>query len=235
MILGYARVSTDDQVGGTSLTDQENKVRGFAQMQGAGKYDFSVYVDEGVSGSVPLIERPRGREMLTAAGKGDIIVAAKLDRLFRSCKDALNAIDDLRDRGIKVVLLDISHEPVTDNGVGSLVFKVLAAIAEFERERIAERAISGQRCKRERGGHLGGDAPYGFRVVGKERDSRLIVEPKEQKLLEAVREISQAETSPTRIKRELEARGFRTRNGREFQLIQVQRLVRRAERDNPAQ
>lgn len=226
MILCYARVSTDQQAadGTTSLAEQERRMRGLAQMRGADKYDVQVFVDAGISGALPLAERPAGKEMLEAAKPGDIICASKLDRLFRSASDALNTVELLKERKISVILLDIASEPVNENGVAKLFFSILAAVAEFERERIAERITDGRRCKADRGGHVGGIAPYGFRIEGDGRQSRLVEVPEEQKILTFVK--ARSGWSPAGIERALTQAGFRSRSGRPFQINQVQRILR---------
>src|SRR5215471_5783759 len=99
MIFSYTRVSTAEQAaeGSTSLAEQERRNRAIAQLRGAsGSFDISVHSDAGVSGSVPLAERPAGGRMLDSAQAGDVIIAAKLDRLFRSALDALTTIKDLQ-------------------------------------------------------------------------------------------------------------------------------------------
>jgi DNA invertase Pin-like site-specific DNA recombinase len=57
-----------------------------------------VYVERGVSGATPFVERLKGRQLDARLRKGDILVAAKLDRMFRSALDALNVIEDLMSR-----------------------------------------------------------------------------------------------------------------------------------------
>jgi hypothetical protein len=92
--------------------------------------------------------------MLARLSPGDVIIAAKLDRLFRSARDALATVDRLKERGVSIVLADMGAEPVTENGVSKLFFSILASVAEFERWRIAERMQEGRVGKRTRGGHV---------------------------------------------------------------------------------
>ena len=174
---------------------------------------------------MPLSQRPAGSRLLADACPGDTICAAKLDRLFRSASDALVTVDALKKRGIKVILLDIAAEPVTENGVAKLFFTILSAVAEFERGRIAERTADGRRAKREKGGHIGGAAPYGFRVEGTERESRLVPIPEEQAMLEAIGKPEGK--SAWKVANKLNRRGFRTRSGKPFQTVQVQRILER--------
>jgi len=59
----------------------------------------------------PLYQRPEGQKMLAHVQKGDVIVASKLDRIFRSASDALSTIERWRRKGIDLVICDIGIEP----------------------------------------------------------------------------------------------------------------------------
>lgn len=229
MILGYAQVSTEEQAadGTTSLAEQLRKCKAIAMMRGAGQFEFTNYEDAGVSGSIPLAHRPGGAKLMADANPGDVVVASKLDRLFRSASDALNTIELLQVRRVEVILVDIGTEPVTVNGTGKLFLTMLAAFAEFERTRIGERMNDGRRGKRERNGHIGGAAPYGYRVVGSGRGARLEPEPDEQKLLRFVKQLRK-ELPPWRATHRLNELGYRDRAGHPFRVTQVQRLSKHA-------
>lgn len=162
-IYGYARVSTDKQADeGESLTVQERQLRGWCLMHGEEMAE--VFIDRGVSGSMPLDHRPAGGDLLKVLKGGDTVVAAKLDRLFRSSLDALQTIDVLRKRKVKVWLLDLGE--VTGNGVAKVFMTIAAAFAELEREQIVERVTGVKRDQRDRGRYLGGRPPFGFKVAG---------------------------------------------------------------------
>src|SRR5262249_3510420 len=136
----YLRVSTERQADeGFSLSEQETRLRGYAQSVGLPV--AGVFIEAGVSGSKRLQTRPKGAELLSAARRGDHIIASKLDRLFRSATDALNVAEALRVQGVRLHLLDLGGE-VTGTGAAKLVFSVLAAVAEMERTRIGERVRS---------------------------------------------------------------------------------------------
>lgn len=231
MILGYCRISTEDQRKNTSPEEQERVLRGFAMMKGAKTFDVAIFHDC-ISGSTPLDERPGGRELMAAAKQGDIIVAVKLDRLFRSASDALVMAEKFKQDGVDLVLTDMGNEPVTQNGSSKLFFTLLAAVAEFERDRIAERIQTGKRAKVANGGHAGGKAPYGYRQVGKGRKAKLDVNEQEQGVIRIVRELSANKIPVGQICREINDRiGLRNRAGHEFQIVHVQRMLRRENHD----
>lgn len=178
MLYGYARVSTSEQATGTSLDEQHRRILGAALMNGA---ELSgLFTDAGVSGSMPLRHRHEGRRMLDTVRTGDVIIAAKLDRLFRSASDALATVDRFRAEGVALVIADMGADPVTDAGTSRLFFGMLALVAEFELSRIRERQADGIRAKRSKGGYTGGRCPFGYRIEGQGQEARLIPVPEEQ-------------------------------------------------------
>ena len=141
MILGYARISTAEQ----SLDGQTDAL----EAVGAER----VFADV-VSGSVRA--RPQLDEMLRHLRVGDVVVVTKYDRLARSLKDLLDIVAaiEAQDAGFRSLAEDID----TITPAGRLVFHVFASIAQFERERIAERTREGLEAARKRG-RVGGRPP----------------------------------------------------------------------------
>ena len=228
MLHGYVRVSSSEQAaeGTTSLEEQRRVIQGYAIAKGFHAYDTAIYEDAGVSGSLHLKWRRAGCELLEAVEPGDYVVAAKLDRLFRNALDALNIHNDFKERGIHLVLFDLGVTPITDDsGVSKLIFQIMAAFADHERERIRERMADGKRAKLARGGHVGGEAPYGFRIVGAKRESRLEVNEEEQAVIKRVRELKGK--SPYFIAKQLTIEGATNRSGKPFKDIQVMRILRK--------
>jgi DNA invertase Pin-like site-specific DNA recombinase len=175
----YLRVSTAEQAGrGNSLDVQRERLTGYSLMQGWKDRRTDMFVDAGVSGSVPLGERPEGRRLLAAVKPGDVIAVTKLDRMFRSAKDALAVLEDLKGRRVALHMLDLGGD-VLGNGIGKMVFTILAAVAENERERIAERIREAKQHLVEQGIYAGGKRPFGFDVV----DGRLEPNANEQRML----------------------------------------------------
>jgi putative DNA-invertase from lambdoid prophage Rac len=226
MFFGYVRVSTEEQAASdrTSLKEQERVIRGVAMTRGLDKFDVVVYADPGVSGSIALKERPGGAKLFAQVQKGDVVCASKLDRMFRSCSDALNTAEEWKKQGIELILFDMGCDPVTSNGAAKFFFTILAAAADFERGRINDRTADGRRGKKERGGHLGGQPPYGFKVVGEGREAKL--EPNEQEREIIRTAVALRRKFPLgRTTRELRALGMRDRAGSEFRVVQVKRLL----------
>ena len=161
---GYARVSTNRQAkDGDSLEVQERVIGGYAQMLGL-PVD-RVFVERGVSGSRPLADRPEGAALLAVLKPGDTVITPKLDRMFRSALDALAVLGKLKDRGVSLHMIDLGGD-VTGNGISKLVFTILSAVAEAERDRTRERITEVKRDQRQRGRFLGGSVPFGWRRAG---------------------------------------------------------------------
>jgi putative DNA-invertase from lambdoid prophage Rac len=160
-IYGYCRVSTMKQAAeGESLDVQRRQIEGYALMHGLAVDE--VVVEEGVSGSVPVEERPVGGPLFAKLQRGDIVIAAKLDRLFRSALDALKVVESLKTRGVKLHLLDLGGD-IAGNGLSKLFLTIAAAFAEAERDRIRERIGQVKADQKARGRYLGGKIPFGFR------------------------------------------------------------------------
>jgi putative DNA-invertase from lambdoid prophage Rac len=183
-VYGYARVSTERQADeGVSLDEQIRRIEGRALEQGW--QILEVFIERGVSGSVPLGDRPEGARLLSALQPGDTVIAAKLDRMFRSALDALNVIRDFQRQRISLWMLDLGGD-VSGDGIAKLVLTILVAFAEFERERIGERIRDAKRHQRRSGQYLGGDRPFGWRVG---EDGILIEDEAEQRALADMKEM----------------------------------------------
>lgn len=141
MIIGYARVSTQDQSPELQVSALTNA--GAEQV-----------FQEKFTGS--LRERPELSQCLRVLRKGDVLIVWKLDRLARSLKDLVAIIQELQDRGIGFKSLTESID--TTSPGGRLVFHIFGALAEFERELISERTIAGLEAARARG-RKGGRKP----------------------------------------------------------------------------
>jgi DNA invertase Pin-like site-specific DNA recombinase len=199
IIYGYSRVSTERQADeGVSLDEQIRRIEGRALEQGW--QIAEVFVERGVSGSVPLGDRPEGARLLAVLQPGDIVIAAKLDRMFRSALDALGVIRDFQRQRISLWLLDLGGD-VSGDGIARLVLTILAAIAEFERERIGERIRDAKRHQRRSGQYLGGDRPFGWRIG---EDGMLVEDDAEQRALADMREMRDAGTSFRSIAAQIE-------------------------------
>jgi putative DNA-invertase from lambdoid prophage Rac len=159
-VYGYCRVSTDRQAdSGISLDEQERKIP--ARCHENGWHLEHVYVDADVAGSTPLSKCPQGARLLAVVRPGEIVIAAKMDRCFRSAFDPLETIKNFKRQRISLWLLDLGGG-CSGNGISELIVTVLAAVAQFERGLISER-IKGAKHNLRRGNkHQGGKRPFGW-------------------------------------------------------------------------
>lgn len=164
-VYGYIRVSTLNQAReGDSLEAQKKQVVAYAASKGYDLPDYQLFVEAGVSGSIEFHHRPEGQRLLGSLRQGDMLVFPKLDRAFRNTRDALNVLHDLKDQGVSVHFIDLGGD-VTGNGVGAIVFTILAAFATFERERIANRIREVKQLQKEQGKFTGGRRAFGYDIV----------------------------------------------------------------------
>ena len=134
MLIGYARVSTDDQ----NLCLQKDALL---------ETRCDRIFEDRLSGA--KAERPGLSEALEYTRAGDTLVVWRLDRLSRSLKDLIEMVTRLESSGIGLKSL---HEAIdTSSSTGKLVFHLFGALAEFERNLIRERTRAGLRAARARG------------------------------------------------------------------------------------
>jgi putative DNA-invertase from lambdoid prophage Rac len=144
------------------------------------------FIDAGISGSVPLADRPEGKRLIEAVSPGDIIVTPKLDRMFRNASDALVTLEELKRQRVGLHMLDLGGD-VCGNGISKLVFTILSAVAENERDRIRERIRDVKRHLAAQGIYGGGKRPFGYDIVG--NDKRLVERPDEQAIIAKMRKL----------------------------------------------
>lgn len=162
-VYGYARASTKEQV--ETLLVQEKELARYFEYRykddPAGYAWGGQYTDRGVSGSVPLGNRPEGKKLVTGLQQGDVIVVTKLDRMFRSFRDLAEKLEFFREKGVRLIMLDLNVD--TGTPVGQMLAAILGAVAQFERDRIRERTLEALRSVKSRGAPVNQEAPYGYR------------------------------------------------------------------------
>ena len=165
-IAAYLRVSTDEQAKeGYGIDTQIRHIKNLVDANSANGWtldDKNIYKDEGYSGT--LKERPALNRMLdnAKAKQFDVLVVWKIDRLFRNMRMLLETIDKLGeyDVGFKSVT-----EPFDTTAVGKFIFQIFGALAEFERNLIITRTSEGKISSAKDGNFVGGNIPYGYRVI----------------------------------------------------------------------
>jgi DNA invertase Pin-like site-specific DNA recombinase len=146
MLIGYARVSTDEQ----TLALQQDALK-----QAGCERQFT----DIASGA--QTDRPGLAEALDFVRPGDTLVVWRLDRLGRSLRHLIDTISDLEQRGIGFKSLQENID--TTSSGGKLVFHIFGALAEFERDLVRERTRAGLAAARARGRRGGRPKTAAFR------------------------------------------------------------------------
>jgi site-specific DNA recombinase len=192
----YLRVSSEEQRERETIEIQDEFLE-----QYRGLYDLEVadiYEDDGVSGTIPLHERPEGRRLLEDArdGKFGVVLVYRLDRMGRSLLVIVDAHDRLQETG---VALRSATEPIdTSNPSGRLIFQMLASFAEFERASIRERTQAGQHRALRDGRHMGA-IPYGYEIAAD--GSFVVVEEEARTVREIIANVAAGATLYSEAKR----------------------------------
>jgi DNA invertase Pin-like site-specific DNA recombinase len=137
--IGYARVSTEDQ----HLDLQINALKHVGCS--------AIFEDRGVSATAK--RRPGFEQALSTLQAGDVFVVWKMDRAFRSLKNALNILEEFENRGVEFRCL--TEDIDTTTAMGKCMYQIRHAFSELERNLIRERTKAGMEAARQRGAHLG--------------------------------------------------------------------------------
>lgn len=132
MIFGYARVSTRSQLENNSFKQQEQEI--------LKRYDNAKIFKEQFTRSIT--NRPILNKVIESLKEDDVLVVTKLDRLAGSTREGLELIEKLRDKKIKIHILNMGL--IEDTPMGNLIVTNLLAFAEFERSLIIERTQQGK-------------------------------------------------------------------------------------------
>lgn len=142
MLIGYARVSTQDQ----SLTVQEEAIKKYAADLGIEEKDVVIYKEKESGGKSKRKELDLA---LRHARAGDKFVVYKLDRLARSTKQLYELTDSLTEKGVEFV--SIRDNLDTTTSTGRAMFGMLSVFAEFEKDIISERTKAGLESAKRQG------------------------------------------------------------------------------------
>ncbi|MCQ6264508.1 recombinase family protein [Fictibacillus sp. WQ 8-8] len=138
MIFGYCRVSTKEQNLDT-------------QIQQLQSYKCDVIVEEKHTGAT--LKRPELDKLLNKMLDGDKLIVTRVDRLGRNTRELLTLVEKLQIRGITLFIIELGIEATHRNG--KLFLTILSALAENERELLAEKRSAGIKLAKERGVKLG--------------------------------------------------------------------------------
>jgi site-specific DNA recombinase len=218
--IAYLRVSTEAQATeGVSLEAQREKVAAWCMLN-----DFhlaEVYVDAGISG-----KRADNRPELQAAldhvcRVGGVLVVYSLSRLARSTRDTISISERLEKA--EADLVSLSEKIDTTTAAGRMVFRMLAVLAEFERDQLAERVTMAMDHKRRKNERISRRIPYGFTLA--DDGVKLIPDATEQATLQTIRDLRAAGATIKAIADHLNRNSIPTKEGNPWALSTVHNLL----------
>lgn len=219
--IGYIRVSTQGQADeGVSLEAQRAKIEAWCNLNDAEL--VAVFEDAGVSGA-SMNGRDGLHAALKATSKGMALVCYSISRIARSTRDMLEIAERLNTRGSDLVSL--TEKICTTTAAGRMVFKMLAVLADFERDQIGERTKMALAHKRNMG-EVYAATPFGFDAI----DGRLVEVKKEAMVIADILRMREAGSSLAEIAESLNARGVEGKRGGRWYASTVRYLINRQAR-----
>jgi site-specific DNA recombinase len=217
--IAYTRVSTQGQADdGVSLDAQQAKIAAWCDVMG---YELvQAFSDEGISGY--KMDKRAGLQAAVdavCASKG-ILVVYSLSRLARNTRETLELGERLSKAGADLVSL--SEKIDTTSAAGKMVFRMLAVLAEFERDQISERTCMALQYKKTQGERVG-ELPYGYQEGP---DGKLTENAGEQATLTTIMRYREIGMSLRSVVSAADTAGLTSRSGKPFQLTQIARMVR---------
>lgn len=219
--IGYIRVSTQNQADeGVSLEAQRAKIEAWCTLNDAEL--IAVHEDAGVSGA-SMTGRDGLHAALKATTKGMALVCYAISRIARSTRDMLEIAERLDAKGADLV--SVTERIDTTTAAGRMVFKMLAVLADFERDQIGERTKMALAHKRSIG-EVYAATPFGFDAI----DGRLVEVKKEALIVAEILRMRDAGASLAEIAEDLNGRGIEGKRGGRWYASTVRYLINRQAR-----
>jgi site-specific DNA recombinase len=221
-LVGYARVSTDIQAEeGISMKVQDTQIREYAASKG--REIKTICYDFARSGKDD--HRPGLTYARQVLSRGDVFLVTNLSRLSRNTKDAITIKEELQDRRVSLVILDLNID--TTDAIGSAMFEIYSTMVSLERKQIGNKVSSAMKTHAA-SGNMNPRPPYGYRWVAKKQALEVVEE--EQAVIGFIRELKEREPemSCRAVARALnEHPEFPRRGLKEWSVVPVQHIMER--------
>jgi len=215
---GYIRVSTDNQE--ESKEVQEKRIRAYCEFKNLQLE--GIFTDEGVSGSIPIDNRPDGSKLCNLLTKEvKAVICVKPDRLFRSTSDALISVEKWNKLNIELHVVDLNGATLnTTTAAGKLIFTILIAYAAFEREQTSERTKAVLNNKKSTG------KAYCGSILGYDNvDGKMVPNEQELQIVEIIKDNSKR-MSPAKVADYLNEWGYKAKKGGKFFPSTIQNILK---------
>jgi putative DNA-invertase from lambdoid prophage Rac len=219
---GYVLASHLEEV--ESPEDQARLIASYCHR--TGRHLDGMFVDDALSGSLPLAEREEGKRLLLTLRKGDHIVVARLDLLIRSYIEFGDLLARWAELGVTVHLCDLSVTLDPQEPSSRLLIDILVSFTESRRRRISTRSKDACYYLKADGRRYARYAPYGFKWEERGRISFMVPDPDEQRICLKAAEMKIEGYSFHQIRRYFAYTWkVRNRKGNEFGYEEVRKLV----------
>lgn len=219
-IYAYLRLSTDELKQSNSFNVQEKLINDFAKENEL--EPIVEYFKDTMSGA-ELTKRSGLMDLLNTIKKDDKVIVQKLDRLSRDTLQTGWIRTEIARRGAELIIIETNGN--SSDPLGALMEQIVSAFAEYERQMIKTRIQSTLDLKKSKGEKLGGHVPYGFDMVLEGGVKKLVKNEVEQKVIASIKRYHKKGLSLRAVVDKLKSRGVLTKTGKEFQAMQVKRIL----------
>lgn len=217
----YVRVSTLHQIDRDSLPMQKQDLLAYAKIM-LGTDDCVIFEDAGYSGK--NTDRPKFQEMMSQIRAGGFthLLVWKIDRISRNLLDFATMYNELKDLG--VVFVSKNEQFDTSTAMGEAMLKIILVFAELERNMTSERVTATMISRASNGLWNGGRVPYGYDWDSEDKEFSFNTD--EYNIAHMIHDLYEEERSLVRESRILNAKGYRTRAGNEWNPVSLHIILR---------
>lgn len=219
-IYSYMRLSTDEDKQSNSFEVQQQVITEYAKENGLEPI-LKTFKD--TKSGAKLEQRVGLMEMLNTIKSNDKVIVHKIDRLSRDVLQMGWIRTELARKGCELVIIDSKND--TNDPMANLMEQIVTAFADYERQMIKSRIQATMDLKKSKGEKLGGAVPYGYDVIEQDKKKVLVKNEHEQKIVASIKRYKSKGLSLGAIAKKLNERGITTKTGKEFQSMQVKRIL----------